>query len=83
MTKLNFISDPGHGWLEVPLAIFRESQAKGMAASKYSYKSKIKQCVYLEEDCDAPKFLAIMGEDNFEVKCINVEKTNIRDMERL
>jgi hypothetical protein len=48
-TKLTFVTDPGHGWLEVPLA---DIAALGV-------ETKISACsfingrfAYLEEDCD-------------------------------
>jgi hypothetical protein len=62
--KLRFVSDPGHGWLEVPIKVYRES---GVKASPYSYK-KYKPgygvMVYLEEDCDASEFVRVMGDRN-------------------
>ena len=61
MTKitLNFISDPGHGWLEVPIPVFK---ASGAVASRYSYYSEKRNCVYLEEDWDAFLFMeAVKG----------------------
>lgn len=50
--KYTFIEDPGHGWLEVPEKDLRDT---GLIFSKYSPSRNGK--VYLEEDCDAPKFL--------------------------
>jgi hypothetical protein len=52
----NFHADPGHGWLEVPAALVREL---GIAAqiSAYSYISQDGRTAYLEEDCDAYKFV--------------------------
>ena len=47
-----FISDPGHGWLEVPLA---ELSILPYPPSSYSYRND--GFAYLEEDCDAPLFL--------------------------
>lgn len=44
------IEDPGHAWLRVPLA-----EIVGMTFSKYSYADG--EYAYLEEDCDAPKFM--------------------------
>lgn len=51
---LNFHTDPGHGWLEVDR---RELESMGIDTdiSHYSYQHKNK--VYLEEDCDAGKYL--------------------------
>ena len=50
-----FITDPGHGWLEVPRA---ELDALGIrhSISEYSYQSG--ELVYLEEDCDFARFAA-------------------------
>ena len=50
--KYTFIEDPGHGWLEVPE---NDLLGTGLVFSKYSpHRNGI---AYLEEDCDAPKFL--------------------------
>ena len=51
--RYRFIEDPGHGWLEVPrshLAILAIEQS----VSPYSYQQA--EYVYLEEDCDYPRF---------------------------
>jgi hypothetical protein len=50
-----FITDPGHGWLEVPRA---ELDALGIAhkISRYSYQRD--DMTYLEEDCDFAVFHA-------------------------
>ncbi len=52
--KYEFFADAGHGWLKVK---FRELVDLGIheAISPYSYKRG--DYVYLEEDCDAPKFI--------------------------
>ncbi len=58
-----FITDPGHGWLSVPLSDLK----------KYGLINEISSCsymtttrAYLEEDCDAPKFIkaACLGRDD-------------------
>ena len=55
-----FISDPGHGWLEVPLS---ELVELGIAQeiSSFSYQSKDGNLVYLEEDCDLGRFADAKG----------------------
>ena len=53
--KLNFHHDAGHGWLEVPLAMVRDVR-ETFTPSQFSYYSPRKGMVYLEEDCDAPRF---------------------------
>ena len=50
--KYVYHSDPGHGWLQVPVADVIES---GIEVSKYSYQQG--DTAYLEEDSDARKFL--------------------------
>ena len=55
MKTYRFVSDSGHGWLEVPifeLAYFRLLNK----ISSCSYISKV-GTVWLEEDCDASIFL--------------------------
>ena len=53
--KLTHHTDPAHGWLEVPRKVITDlNLAKDI--SKYSYRDDINY--YLEEDCDAGKFLA-------------------------
>jgi hypothetical protein len=50
-----FITDPGHGWLEVPMAELVELEI-AHTISKCSYMSRDGKLAYLEEDCDAPRF---------------------------
>ena len=53
-----FITDPGHGWLEVPRS---EVVASGANISPCSYYDPKTRMVYLEEDADAPAFLKATG----------------------
>lgn len=50
---LRFYLDSGHGYLQVPKGIISQHKLK---ISCYSYKDKGN--VYLEEDSDAPRFIA-------------------------
>lgn len=52
---LIFLSDPGHGWLVVPLA---DLKASGFQPSRYSFRKD--GLAYLEEDCDATGYLATL-----------------------
>lgn len=54
-----FYNDPGHGWLEVTVV---ELEQLGIddKISQFSYREG--NHAYLEEDCDAPKFLAAYRE---------------------
>lgn len=49
----DFISDPGHGWVKVPLTLL-ESLCISGEISDYSYMRGAN--AYLEEDCDASLF---------------------------
>jgi hypothetical protein len=55
-----FHSDPGHGWLEVPMD---EIRALGIAdqISRYSYMTRDRSTAYLEEDCDMARFAHARG----------------------
>ncbi len=51
---LTFISDPGHGWLRVPLADIAALGIEG-DISEYSFING--RFAYLEEDCDYGRFV--------------------------
>lgn len=50
-----FYSDPGHGWLRVDLASAKAVGLEPSSFSTYSYQQG--HWLYLEEDCDAGKFI--------------------------
>lgn len=76
-----FISDPGHGWLEVPRA---ELDSLGIAnkISRYSYQRA--DFVYLEEDCDFAHFAAAKAAAGQPVQYAEMyqENTFVRDLPR-
>lgn len=57
---MKFYEDPGHGWLEVPVA---ELVKLGIAAeiTSYSYQSRDGKTAYLEEDCDLSTYARAKG----------------------
>jgi hypothetical protein len=57
--KLDFIQDPGHGWLKVPRKLLHELNIEHKI-SRYSYQRAA--YVYLEEDCDYSTFQAAMNQ---------------------
>jgi hypothetical protein len=73
--KYRFISDPGHGWLEVP---GHEIAKLGIAdkISEYSYVHG--KMVYLEEDCDAKIFIDAKGLTVADIVYVYEESTAIR-----
>ena len=52
--KKVFHSDPGHGWLAVKLS---DQKMLGIAADISSYSYVKGKTAYLEEDCDATRFI--------------------------
>jgi len=58
MSTLRFISDAGHGWLEVPTVDVIKA---GITPSKYSYVDAENCLAYLEEDRDASAYLTAIG----------------------
>jgi hypothetical protein len=51
---LTLLSDPGHGWLRVPLVEIVALEIEGQI-SPYSFIQG--QHAFLEEDCDCPRYL--------------------------
>ena len=49
-----FHTDPGHGWLEVPLELLEEL---GIAENITGFSYVYGKSVFLEEDCDAGTFV--------------------------
>ena len=80
-----FFSDPGHSWLEVPMALLKNFRVDNKI-SRFSFKSKssdVFQMAYLEEDCDAAIFIKAYGEANMEIKFVDCEEmSEIRNLPR-
>lgn len=65
--KFTFHTDPGHGWLEVPMStIF----ALGIQNKISSYSYRRGDTAYLEEDCDASLFLEAWKQAGHEFKLV-------------
>jgi hypothetical protein len=52
-----FYNDPGHGWIEVQASDLKALGLTPRDFSRYSYRRH--NTFYLEEDCDASKFVAV------------------------
>ena len=59
MSAFIFHTDPGHGWVEVPLPLVAEL---GITADISSYSYTDGRNAYLEEDCDAGLFIRAFEE---------------------
>ena len=55
---MRWITDPGHGWLEVTYRDLADVGAAVDDFSDYSSIARTRETLYLEEDCDAPKFIS-------------------------
>ena len=81
-TIIKFHSDSGHAWIEVSLNQILSTGLMPKDFSIYSYRDGSK--FYLEEDCDAPKFLHYY-KINHEVELNHINYNSdcwIRDLER-
>lgn len=58
-TNLTFITDPGHGWLRVPLV---DIAALGVEAALSNYSFIDGRFAYLEEDGDCAVYLEVLYE---------------------
>lgn len=82
MLHLTFYTDPGHGWLQVQRD---DLVAIGLSEQDFtscSYKTKHGETLYLEEDCDAPKFIEALKAKGIQYGVVEVyhHKTFIRDL---
>ena len=60
LATYTFHTDPGHGWLQIEVSDLAEVGLSVGVFSKYSYYRKHMNgtTLYLEEDCDAGRYLA-------------------------
>lgn len=75
MPKFKFYADPGHGWLAVKRNLLSDLGIT-QSISRYSYERG--QTVYLEEDCDASKFLQAWKAKHGSEPTIECRHTNNR-----
>lgn len=85
LARYRFISDPGHGWLEVPTNELRELGIYS-DISAYSFQSR-EDCgfSYLEEDCDIQRFADAKGwgpGTPWPIRTEHQEKTFVRALPR-
>ena len=75
--NLTFISTSSHGYLKVDKQTFNQFKLNGSEFSQCSYYQANNNCFYLEEDCDAPKFVKIVKDKGYKV---NFNEINIDDI---
>lgn len=62
-----FFSDPGHGWLAVPMEVLKFLGIE-RAITPYSYISRSGKTAYLEEDVDATTLIKALEARGLEFK---------------
>ena len=67
--NLTFIDSESHGYLRVNKDTFFQFKLNGSEFSKYSYYNN--NNFYLEEDCDAIKFINIVKNKGYKINFIN------------
>jgi len=79
---MNYIQDPGHGWLKVSRsALLKSGIAEKITA--WSFVSSSGRHVYLEEDHDAPLFIRATNLDTSKLKVSYTSKrSRIRGLDR-
>ena len=76
-----FYTDPGHGWLEVPVS---ELVALGIADKISAYSYRDGAMAYLEADCDLTRFAIAKGWQSIPDSVVSIyqETTPIRNYNR-
>lgn len=58
MLTLDYIQDPGHGWIAADM---QRLQSLGIASQVSPYSYRDNDLIWLEEDCDGPRFLRALS----------------------
>ena len=75
-TTFEFISDPGHAWLRVPIKLLEDWNID-ILISEYSYRTRA--MAYLEEDCDAGVFINEAKKRNYKYEIVDKYIEDFRD----
>ena len=75
MARYTFVTDPGHGWVSVPL---EDIKRLGITDNISAYSYMTDKRVYLEEDCDAGLFLDAAGIDLDSLPCTYSDNSKCR-----
>lgn len=78
--NLTFHSDAGHGWLAVPEKIIKWIGYRPTSFSYYDHKNKV---VFLEEDCDATKFLKLAESKRMTINIVDKYDGDVSPIRRL
>ena len=73
--NLTFIETESHGYLKIDQQTFNQFKLNGSEFSQYSYYQPNNNHFYLEEDCDAPKFMKIAESNGYKINLKNQNGT--------
>lgn len=78
---LDYIQGPSHGWIKISGQVVKHF---GFSPSAYSYFDHKNNVLYLEEDCDAPRFIKLIESKGYKVTHNNIydEKESVRRFSR-
>lgn len=71
----DFISDPGHGWLKVPMM---DLMASGVSNQISDFSYQTREFAFLEEDCDAGIFIEAEKARGVQIKFNEIEVPDFR-----
>ena len=77
---LRFHDDGGHGWLEVPLAVFPDALCFGTGFGYYNERAGL---VFLEEDCELAAFRREHGDEYTTVRVVHYGNAPCRRLSRV
>ena len=67
---LDFHTDPGHGWIEVPFKLIKETDVILSTFSYTGFDMQGDPVVYCEEDGDANKIISALKKAGYEVTIV-------------
>ena len=80
---LPYIITAGHGYIKISYYDLKGFNIKLNEFSDFSFYNPSNACVYLEEDCDLPKFIKLLEDKKIEVSFSDQYKPNFRPSEMM
>lgn len=68
--EINYYQGPSHGWIKVPKHLV---ERVGLKPTEYSFFNPKSDNYYLEEDCDASRFVSEMKKININIIFISID----------
>ena len=81
--KIPFIDNSSHGYGKISYYDLKGFGIDLKNFSSFSFYNSKNACVYLEEDCDLPKFIKLLEDKKIEVSFSDQYKPNFRPSEMI